>query len=245
MVVERKRSALKYIIAGVITLLVFSLGISLGMVIDNERVKWLQEREEQRDLDYESLQFQYLYLNTMKDTKESCKILKTTLETSLKDLDLTLSKLLSYKKGTDLNYGEYERLQRRYILDNIEYWLFSKEAKQECDNMDLVTILYFYSSEHCPRCSEQGVALTHFKKIFEERVLIFPLDTDMMDKEPMVKMLVSQYDVNDTAIPSIVIEEKRFDNVMDIEDLWPLICSSFKSKQDECGSHNPEQTNKT
>ena len=246
MVVKRKRSTYKYVIAGILTVLVFGLGISLGLLIDNERLQWLEEREEQRDLDYESLQFQYLYLNTLEETNESCKILKTAFEKSLKDLDITLEKILTYKQGTDINHEEYDRLQRRYILDNIEYWLFAKKAKKECDNVDLVNILYFYSGEHCPRCSEQGIALTHYKKIFEERLLVFPLDTDFEDIEPMISILRSQFGIDDTSIPIIVIEDEKFEGPVAIEKLGQLVCSSFKTEPEECKSIlQQEQTNST
>lgn len=234
MVVKRKTSTYKYVLSGIITLLVFSLGISLGLLIDNERLEWLQEREEQRDLDYESLQFQYLYLSTLKKTNESCKILKTTFEDSVKELDITLEKLLAYKKGSDLNEDEYERLQRRYILDNIEYWLFAKEAKQECENVDLVTVLYFYSEDDCPSCSKQGVSLTHYKKIFNEQLLIFPINTDLETLEPMIKILKSQFDIEDTSIPHIVIENQKHDGVVELNQLGELICDSFKEQNQEC-----------
>ena len=244
MVVKRRKSTYKYVIAGLLTLLIFGLGISLGMLLDNERVQWLEEREEQRDLDYESLQFQYHYLSTLKKTNESCKVLKTTLEKSLKELDVTLDKLTSYKKGSDLNVDDYERLQRRYILDNIEYWLFAKQAKKECDNVDLVTILYFYSGKHCKRCSEQGVALTHYKKIFEEKLLVFPLDIDLEEKEPMITILKSQFDITDTSVPTIIVEDEKFKEVVQIKELGEIICSSFKSEYPGC-SQFEEQTNST
>ena len=244
MVVKRKRSTYKYIIAGLLTLLVFGLGISMGMLLDNERVQWLEEREEQRDLDYESLQFQYLYLSTLENTEETCKLLKTSFDKSLKDLDLTLSKLLTYKKGTDINEEEYSRLQRRYILDNIEFWLFAKEAKAKCDNVDLVTILYFYSENHCFRCSEQGVALTYYKKIFEEKLLIFPIDMDLEEIEPMITLLKSQFDITDKSFPTIIISDKKFENVVPIKELGELICSEFKTEPEACKSFQ-EQINNT
>ena len=244
MVVKRERSTYKYVVAGLLTLLVFGLGISLGLLLDNERLQWLEDREEQRDLDYESLQFQYLYLSTFKNTNETCKVLKTTLEKSLKELDITLDKLLRYQKGTEMNEEEYVRLQRRYVLDNIEYWLFSKEAKQACNNVDLVTILYFYSSNHCPRCSEQGIALTHYKKIFEEKVLVFPLDTDLEEKEPMITILKSQFDITDDSTPIIVIEGEKYEGPIGVEKLGDLICPLFKNNYPECENYL-EATNST
>lgn len=245
MVVERKHSTYKYIIAGLLTLLVFGLGITLGMILDNERVQWLEEREDQRDLDYESLQFQYHYLSTLAKTSESCKVLKTTFENSVKDLDITLDKLLKYKRGSDMNTKDYERLQRRYILDNIEYWLFANQAKKECENVDLVTILYFYSGKHCTRCSEQGVSLTHYKKIFEEKLLVFPIDIDLEELEPMITILKSQFDIIDTSIPTMIIEEEKFEDVVYMEDLGKLICGSFKELPAECENLYTVPTNST
>lgn len=245
MVIKRKKSTYKYVIAGILTFLVFGLGITLGMLLDNQRVQWLKEKEEQRDLDYESLQFQYLYITTLQKTEENCRILKTTLEKSLKELDITLNKLLNYKKGTDLNKNEYIRLERKYLLDNIEYWLFAKKSKKECNSVDLVTILYLYSENNCFRCSEQGMALTYYKKIFEGKLLIFPIDMDLEDKEPIISMLKSQYDISDNTIPIIVLGEEKFEGPVGIDPLGKLICSSFKNSPEECRSIQKEQTNST
>ena len=236
MVVDRKIGTYKYVVAGVISLLVFTLGVSFGMLLDYERVKWIEERDQQRDLDYESLQFQYLYLSYLDDTEKSCKLLKTTLQQSVKDLDFTLSRLISYRQDTEINNYEYEILQRRYILNNIQYWLFANEAKEECGNVDVATILYFYSGKNCPTCSDQGVALTYYKKIFEEKLLVFPIDLDLEEKEPMISILRDQYEIEDAGIPSIVVGDTVYHGGLGIADLKQPICSEFKEQQEKCES---------
>ena len=62
MVKQTKRSISleRYIIAGVITFLIFTLGLSLGFVLDQKRVSWIEETSNEQELDYKSLQLQYL-----------------------------------------------------------------------------------------------------------------------------------------------------------------------------------------
>ena len=61
MVVKRKINFRRYIIAGIITFLVFSLGILLGFIMDFERLDYLEKTSKTQDLNYKSLQLQYLF----------------------------------------------------------------------------------------------------------------------------------------------------------------------------------------
>ncbi|MBT3408447.1 hypothetical protein HN415_07225, partial [Candidatus Woesearchaeota archaeon] len=51
MVVERKISLNRYVVAGIITFLVFTLGLLLGLIMDNERVQYLDKRAEFQEID--------------------------------------------------------------------------------------------------------------------------------------------------------------------------------------------------
>jgi len=231
--VERKISKHKYLLAGVITLLIFLLGMSLGLVWDSKRVQWAEKENKQRDLDYQSLQFQYLYLSTLQKQgqNETCSVLYTTLEQSVKDLGQTLDALIAYQKESSMNDEEYRLLERDYILDNFRYWLFAKQVQETCEK-DIVTILYFYTKYDCGECNDQGTLLTHFKKIFKDSLLVFPIDTEIKNDEISISLIEARYNI--TKYPSIVIKDRKYEGLIEIERLENLICSSFKKKQPEC-----------
>jgi hypothetical protein len=229
MVAGRKMSKQKYFIAALIALLIFSLGMVLGMVVDNERFRWVIQKSEEQDVSYQSLQFQYLYLNSvMGSDNESCSVLHAQLEDTLADLGNTLDKLTNYQEDSNLNKEDFNLIKRRYLIDNLEYWLFAEKAKKLC-NTDLVSVLYFFSGTKCDICPNQGVVLTYYKKKYEDKLLIFPIDVDLEAKEPIIKILRKRYQVY--SYPTIVVEDKKYEGVVEKEKLGEIICGNFMDKE--------------
>jgi hypothetical protein len=229
--VKRTISKSKYLIAAIITFMIFSLGLTLGIIVDNFRIAWADFEIRKHELEYSSLQFQYLYISTLEKGEESCEVLNTALEKTIAQLGESLDQFLEYEKRSNLNKRDYEIIKRKYLLDNIRYWLLAKRAKELC-NLDKVTILYFHSIKDCDICPEQGVVLTYYKKIFGERLLVFPINIDLETEESMITILRSRYNI--TTYPSIIVEDNLYEGVVGKKKLKKLICSSFKDEQPEC-----------
>ncbi len=230
----RKITKELYVFVGVMTVLVFLLGLTAGYLFDMTRVKWVDLQNKKQQANYESLQFQYLYLSSLENSNFSCTVLQTTLDNVVSDLGRSLDKLEEFKKDSRFNDDTYQLLQRQYILDNIRYWFFAKKSREKCGS-DVVTVLYFYDEE-CGNCPDQGVVLSYFKKIFEDRLLVFPIDMTMAKEEPMLRVLKNVYGVQQH--PTIVVEEKPYTGVIDKEQLGPIICNIYKTPQPECGQRS-------
>ena len=231
MVVKRRISKQKYLLAAVFTFLIFSLGITLGVILDNERFRYVDQLNKIYELDYKRIQFQSLYLNTIRNDNHSCMALFGTLEDAIADLGYSLERFLEYEKQSKIKRDEFTVIKRRYLLDNLKYWLFSREAKQMC-NLDVVTILYFYSESECDDCPNQGVILTYFKKKFGDKLLIFPIDVDLEEDEKIITLLRKNYEA--FSYPTIVIEDTKYSGVQSKEVLSKIICDGFKNPQPEC-----------
>jgi len=239
MTVERKISFDKYILAGLITLLIFSLGLALGMVVDNMRVDATLQANKEQEINYQSLQLQYAFLTSLPNASDSCPTLKVALDKSVAELGESLDTFEDYKEGgTRINEKDYNLIGRKYLLDNINYWFFSEKAKDLCD-INMVSVLYFYSLKDCTVCPDQGVILTYFKKIFDERLLVFPINTDLEKEEPFIKIMRSRYNI--TSYPSIVIQEKKYEGVVQKPELSRLICGAFKTPPIECERFKTDQ----
>ena len=229
--IERKVSMERYLVAGIITLLIFSLGITLGFVLDQKRLTWAEEKSSLQKLSYESLQLQYLYLDTLEDNEKSCGVLQTALTNTLIDLGETLNNLEYYRDETKINKNDYNYLLRRFTIDNLKYWLFAKKSKELCDT-DNVLILYFFSREDCDICPNQGIILSYFKELFQEDLLIFPIDIDLRDEEPIISLIESVYNIE--SYPSIVIEDVTHSRVVNKEELGKIICGFYKTPHKSC-----------
>lgn len=231
MTVERKISFDKYILAGLITLLIFSLGLALGMVVDDMRKDSTMQANKEQEINYQSLQLQYAFLTNLPNATDSCPTLKVALDKSVSELGESLDTFEDFKENTRINVKDYNLIGRKYLLDNINYWFFAEKAKDLCD-INMVSILYFYSLKDCPVCPDQGVILTYFKKIFDERLLVFPINVDMEKEEPFIKIMRSRYNI--TNYPSVVVHEKKHEGVVQKAEMSKLICSAYKRTPIEC-----------
>ncbi len=218
----------KYIMAGILTLLIFSLGLTLGIILENQRYNLVEEVNSEQEVTYLSLQLQQLYLNAFRD-EHSCPILSAALKKAVVDLDETLSRVIAHEEEQDVSSKRKEIVQRRYVLDNLRYWLLAQESRQQCQ-LDIAPIIYFYT-EDCPSCPNQGTILSYFKNLFGERVLVFPINLALREQEPMIGVITSLFSVD--KYPTIIVNGKKYEGVVPQEQLQAIICSSLK-KAPEC-----------
>ena len=165
---------------------------------------------------------QYLYLTSWSNY-DNCPVLSATLKKTIADLSDSLSEVIAYEEGEKTPEAKKVIVQRRYILDNLRYWLLAKESKEKC-HLNIVPILYFYTND-CPSCSNQGAILTYFKKIFGEQVLVFPINLDLREEETMVEVVMGQFNV--TKYPSLIINDHKYEGVVKKEEMEKIICSSL------------------
>jgi len=154
-------------------------------------------------------------------------MLSTTLKATIKDLSDSLGEVIAYEEEEEVPDTRKKIIMRRYLLDNLRYWLLARESKKKCD-LEIVPIIYFYSTE-CPSCPNQGTVLTYFKNLFGEKVLVFPINLDLRNEEPMVEIVMAQFGI--TKYPTLVIDNKKYEGVVKKEQLQKIICNSLKSAE--------------
>ncbi|MDD5086869.1 MAG: conjugal transfer protein TraF [Candidatus Nanoarchaeia archaeon] len=226
----RELNKKRYLIAGIITAVIFLLGIMLGMVVEGQRVQYIDKVNRVEKLDYNSLQIQYAYIEQL-SREENCEAVSKTFESSVKSLIETSERLESYEKNSNINKEEFKILKREYMLAQLNYWLLAQRTKNICDR-DLVTILYFYSTDkECPRCGEQAFILTYLKQKFGGNLLIFSLDSTYTD-EPMIEMLKQQYDIHE--YPTLIIENRKVGGFSSKSEILSIICKEYSEKTSEC-----------
>ncbi|MCD6590174.1 hypothetical protein J7K74_03245 [Candidatus Woesearchaeota archaeon] len=229
---EKSLLIYRYVFAGFVALIIFSLGLLLGILLDLSRARWAQEVLDEQQSNLVSLNLQNQLIMLLKNNKtENCESLQALLTNAVLDLNKALDKLLEYRENARIDPDKSRIIERQYLLANIRYWIIARQYKAECRPGDLVTILYFFNMD-CKKCPDQGVILTYYKKLFGERLLVFPINTDLIKIEPSIKILESYYNIG--AYPSIVIEDKTYVGIVDKDTLGRLICESFLEPQPEC-----------
>ena len=226
----RNLSKDKYIIAGIITLGVFLLGLFLGLAIEGKRVNYIESLGRKQNLDFSSLQVQYAFIDQLSQEK-NCLAVQKTFEHNINSLESTRIRLESFDREATLNKNELNLLKNEYLLAQIRYWLLAERTRKLC-GADIVTLLYFFSDEEeCPECEKQAFVLTYLKKLFKDKLLIFSFDSKF-ESEPMIPLLKNTYNV--TNYPTIVIEGKPKSKFQDKNAILEEICGYYKEKPPDC-----------
>ncbi|MBD3319299.1 hypothetical protein GF342_05315 [Candidatus Woesearchaeota archaeon] len=223
------KSRERYVMAGIITVIIFLLGFSIGLVVESKRIDFVQDELREQKIEYSSSQLQYNFLNTL-ETKDTCPALFESYYNSLLQLDKTRERLEMYIQDNTISDGSFSLLKREYTLEQIRYWMLSRQAKEVCDE-HFVTLLYFYSDEDsCPQCNDQQTVLLYYKKLLGDKLLIFSFDSQFKE-EPMIDVLRSRYSVS--TYPTIVIEDETISNYSDMEQLKTLLCEAYGTRDTE------------
>ena len=226
----RSLSRDKYIIAGAITLGIFLLGLSLGLVIEGKRVNYIESMSRKQNLDFSSLQLQYAFIDQLSQEK-NCMAVQKTFEHNINNLESTRIRLENFDRDATLNKNEFDVLKNEYLLAQIKYWLLAERTRKLCGT-DIVTILYFFSDEkECSDCEKQAFVLTYLKKRFKDRLLIFSFDSKF-EAEPMIPLLKNTYGVLE--YPTIVIGGIPKSKFQDKNIILKDICGYYKEKIQDC-----------
>ena len=226
----RNLSKDKYIIAGVITLGIFLLGLFLGLAIEGKRVNYIESVSRAQNLEFSSLQLQYAFIDQMSQEK-NCIAVQKSFEQNINNLESTRIRLENFDRDATLNKNELDLLKNEYLLAQIRYWMLAERTRKLCGT-DLVTVLYFYSDEEeCHDCEKQAFVLTYLKKKFKDKLLIFSFDAQF-ESEQMIPLLKNTYNV--TRFPTLVIEGKSKYGFVSKDSILNDICSIYKQKTEDC-----------
>lgn len=229
MVIKRKVSRNKYVIALLITFAVFALGLLLGLVIESGRLQVIESQKTKQTLDFNSLQLQYQFIDIFGEEK-NCNALKKTFEESIQNLENTRKKLEDYLEDSRLNKDQFNLLKREYSLAQIRFWLLTKKTKDIC-GLEHSIVFYFYADDaQCAKCGDQAYVLTHLKNKFGINLLNFAFDAQFED-EPLIGILTETLGIE--RYPSLIINGEKFAGFTSEETILKEICPTYKNVENE------------
>lgn len=221
----RKR---RYVLAGILTAMVFVLGLLLGLVIEGKRVGLVQDASEEAKVAISSLQLQYAFIDQLSQVG-NCADFMNAFGKNVENLETARIKLSNYQDDATVNKKEFELLYRNYITSQVQYLLLSMKAKKLCSS-DIVNVQYFFSEE-CKSCDDQSFVLTFLKQKFGQRLFIFGFDASFK-KEPLLNLMVSTYNV--TGFPTLVIENVKYVGFIPKDNLTSTICALYADAPGYC-----------
>jgi len=204
---ERKVSWPLYITAFVISAVIFIAGIYVGTVLDSNEVYSLSS-------DVDSLSREISTVQVLMLSEEGPAFCPVYEEEFLK-IDTEREKL-----GYELTYLEEQRhvyspeLKKDYFVLEAQSYFLAKKLQDVC-NDDSTLVLYFYSNENCPECTQQGADILSARDASSGKVLIYSFDGDLGSN--IVKGFMAKYNV--TAYPSVVINGELHSGYIPQEEL--------------------------
>ena len=201
-----KISTRVYIIAGILTLLVFLGGVSLGWYLDYNRVSVVQSQIDNLQLDFQNLQLENSFALAV-GGNSTCSLYASKAVSLSAQTDKLANELNSFSNINQFQTGALNNLKKRYTLLNLEFWTQLTNLQKTC-GYNATTLVYFYTAEpnrQCDECVAQGLVLDSLKKQAPDRVMVFAIDYNL--DLGIVKTLRAAYNI--TQVPSIVVDGKQ------------------------------------
>jgi hypothetical protein len=212
-----------FILAGVLTILLFLSIYSLNLFFDSRRETRVDHDmdellEELEDIEASSYLIDYLTSNN-----GSCDAVieqLNYLESRLWKLDQRINRYREAQEeftGEEFYMREKRRLNRREI---IQLSIINK-VREMCDYEQTI-ILYFYGNcKTVPNCGEQGYVLSYINELIDPEIVIFSFDGDQ--ETQVVGSLMKAYNV--TEYPCVVIEDGSYCGLRDRDELMTILCN--------------------
>lgn len=190
--------------SGLLTLVIFLLGIIVGYWLDNFRVEEIKQRLTEMDISWNDARIQSLYHQTFIDgSSEFCD--------SAISANYDFNRKI-YSEGQRIEkYEEANKFapslileKKRYALLQLQFWLNSIHLKKQC-NTNYSTIVYFYSHFKGELKLQQRLQSSILLDVAEECDIILvplPLDLDITT----IETIKQQYNIN--SAPSLLIDEE-------------------------------------
>lgn len=216
--------------AGILTIIIFGLGILLGYTLESGRISEIESEFKQVEIEWADAKLQSLYYQTLE-----FDLCEAAIDENLKFADKV------YQQGLKLErYEESNKMDQRIKLEHQRYSLLKTEfllnsilLKNKCF-ADYVNLIYFYKKE--PNLQEkssqrvQSVILTEIKEILGPKVMLIPLATDL--DISIINILTKSYNI--TIAPTLIIENQKFEGIQSQEEILNHICQFYKEKPDIC-----------
>jgi thiol-disulfide isomerase/thioredoxin len=209
-----------YIIAAIMSLVLYSAGMFTGFFVEQSVIARTEERVKALQRRLENVQLEYMYLSTM-GTEVKCDFLSVLVDDTTKEVWDIGQELVSLQGQN--SQEKVDELAKDYSLLSVRAWILNSYVNEKCKE-NKVTLLYFYSVP-CKSCIEQGKILDELReKTFQNKIRIFVLNVNY--DETIVQILKKTYNITET--PSIVIGSSTYTGLTDKEKLSEIIEKHLK-----------------
>ncbi len=214
--VNKKISWSFYAITLIITIIVFTSGIYFGVLLSKVKVGELQSSVSDMEKIRIEQELNLLLVNYLPN--KTCDIISYEVEEMIPQINELARELTYYEETKKFEETHYIETKREYMINQIKYWLYLERLKSSC-NLNITTLIYFYSNKDCDLCKDQGIVLDYMKNRHKNNLMIFAFDKDI--ELNSIKIIIKSYGVEE--LPSIIIDGKLYQGFIDKDSLENLI----------------------
>ena len=210
-----------YLVAFLITALIFATAFYASNYFNNQRIADIRATQDNISTEILSTetQFDLLQEHSCSDVAEN---------TILPSAMTSLGSELSYLEAQGGNQDEIIRLKGMYSLLEIKDYLLMQQLSAKC-NLKPVFILYFYSNKgDCADCEKQGDVLTALSEQYPQ-LRVYSFDYNLQVGALQTLISIDNVDYN---LPALVINGKvnyGFKSITDIQKILPQLSTLMKS----------------
>jgi len=206
--------------AGIFTLIVFLLGVSLGFLLESNRINNIEDEYRKIEVEWADAKLLNSYYQTLNPF-----LCNAAVEENLDFADRVYReglKLERYEKSNKLN-GRLLIDKQKYALLKVEFWLNSILIKNKC-NVGYVNLVYFYKDR--PKDEEkveqetQSIILRELKNEYGSDLMLIPLPLDL--NISIINIMKKAHNISRT--PALLVNEKvKLEGVYSLEKLNKII----------------------
>ncbi len=207
----------KYLILAIIsTALVFTVIFAAGLTLQEYKTAELRESIKQIEVDQRS---QSLSLQLAEEVESSeCRAMKNWIDTSMPEIEDLRKKVAAHERSSKFKTSEYKTLKKRYMNLLIQNMIEVRTLEKSCDS-EMVDVIYLYTKKDCGACEDQGTVLTYLRDEYDERLAVYPLDTDLDMKH--INFVENFHNVS--SYPALIIEGKVYKGFRSKQELEGII----------------------
>lgn len=225
---ERKNLREYALIALVITLMFFLIGLVFGGFIQLNYADDTSEKLSEIRMEFRDVELAFLLQNM--NSSIACDYYRNKLEEVNEKIKSIKPTIIKLERDLKVDTDKYRKLKRRFMAARLEYWMLLEAVDQKCPT-NKTTILYFYKTkEKCRSCTKQGHVLSYIEKKHDE-IEVVPVDRD----EDLILIDTLQESYNISKVPALLLDRNKvMRGFTSKEKIYDYICKTKGNNRTYC-----------